>query len=290
MATRHPPRPSKGKAAAAPRRRTSPARDPESVWYGFTRLTPGEKSARVRRVFDSVAGNYDLMNDLMSAGLHRLWKDRLVAMLRPSPGQRLLDVAGGTGDVAIRCAAHTEEQMKIVVCDINPAMLQEGKKKAIDQGFLNGIEWTAGNAESLPFDDASFDTVCIAFGLRNVTRIDKALKDMTRVLKPNGRFFCLEFGPGVSPWLKTLYERYSFTVLPWLGEHVAGDREAYQYLAESIRQFPDQSALAKRMERAGLTEVTWTNLTGGIAVIHKGTKKKTQGHTRRKNSHAAAFR
>jgi demethylmenaquinone methyltransferase / 2-methoxy-6-polyprenyl-1,4-benzoquinol methylase len=257
--------------SAAHSRKTS-KRNPEATWYGFTRIEPGEKAARVRRVFDSVASRYDLMNDLMSGGLHRLWKNRLVAMMRPRAGQKILDVAGGTGDIALRCAEHTEGQAHIVVCDINPAMLQVGRDKAIDHGYLKNVAWVTGDAEALPFSSQSMDTACIAFGLRNVTRIDTALLEMARVLKPGGRFFCLEFSPGVTPWLKELYEHYSFAVLPCLGEHVAGDREAYQYLAESIRKFPDQPTLATRMKKAGLSQVTWQNLTGGIAVVHRGEK------------------
>ena len=244
--------------------------NPEAEWYGFDRVAPADKTARVNRVFDSVAHHYDLMNDLMSGGLHRHWKNRLVAMMRPCAGQAILDVAGGTGDVALRCAARTQGKARIIVCDINPAMLREGRDKAIDRGWLHGIEWTTGNAEALPFANRSMDTVCIAFGLRNVTHIDTALAEFARVLKPGGRFFCLEFSPGVSPWLKEIYDLYSFAVLPWLGRLVAEDREAYQYLAESIRKFPDQPTLTGRMERAGLSHVKWRNLTGGIAVIHEG--------------------
>jgi demethylmenaquinone methyltransferase/2-methoxy-6-polyprenyl-1,4-benzoquinol methylase len=245
--------------------------NPESSWFGFTRVNPSEKTSRVREVFDSVASRYDLMNDLMSGGLHRLWKNELVSLMRPRAGQTILDVAGGTGDIALRCAERTNSKARIIVCDINPAMLRVGQDKAVDRGVLN-IEWIVGNAEALPFPNRCADTVCIAFGLRNVTHIDKALAEFARVLKPGGRFFCLEFTPGVSPWLKELYDIYSFNVLPWLGEHVAKDCQSYQYLAESIRQFPDQQTLAKRMEKAGLSQVKWTNLLGGIAVIHEGWK------------------
>jgi demethylmenaquinone methyltransferase/2-methoxy-6-polyprenyl-1,4-benzoquinol methylase len=212
------------------------------------------------------------MNDLMSGGLHRLWKDRLVKMMNPQAGQVILDVAGGTGDIALRCLKRTDGKAKITVCDINPAMLKAGKAKAIDHGVLSGIEWITGNAEELPVASRSVDIYCIGFGLRNVTHIDKALSEAARVLKPGGKFYCMEFSPGVRRELKPLYDRYCLGVLPWIGEFVAKDRKAYQYLAESIQQFPTQSALAKRMETAGLSQVKWLNLTGGIAVIHEGWK------------------
>ena len=249
------------------------ALNPEAEWFGFSRVAPEQKTSRVREVFASVAGNYDLMNDLMSGGLHRLWKDRLVTMMAPRVGQTILDVAGGTADVALRCAKRTEGKAKVIVCDINPAMLVVGRDKAINQGWLpntSQLSFITGNAEALPIPSRSVDIACIAFGLRNVTRIDAALAEFARVLKPGGRFYCLEFSPGVAPQLKNLYERYSFTILPKLGEWVAKDRASYQYLAESIRQFPTQPMLAKRMERAGLSQVKWLNLLGGIAVIHSG--------------------
>jgi len=248
--------------------RASP--NPEAEWFGAARVSPKEKTARVHKVFESVAENYDLMNDLMSGGLHRLWKDRLVRLMCPKAGQTILDVAGGTGDIALRCLSRTNGKARIIVCDINLAMLKVGQDKAIDHGWLQGIKWITADAESLPFPDRCADTVCIAFGLRNVTRIDTALAEFARVLKPGGRFFCLEFTPGVAPWLKELYGLYCSTVLPWLGEVVAEDRNAYQYLAESIQKFPSQPQLARRMEKAGLEQVKWENLTGGIAVIHSG--------------------
>ncbi|MDR3425739.1 MAG: bifunctional demethylmenaquinone methyltransferase/2-methoxy-6-polyprenyl-1,4-benzoquinol methylase UbiE [Alphaproteobacteria bacterium] len=247
-----------------------PAPNPESEWFGFRRVDPEEKTGLVHRVFSSVAGRYDLMNDLMSGGLHRLWKDSLVCRMNPKAGMTLLDVAGGTGDIALRLQKRMEGKARIIVCDINPAMLAQGKAKAIDHGILSGIDWVTGNAEALPFPDRSVDMYSIAFGLRNVTRIDQALREAARVLKPGGRFFCMEFSPGVIPALKPLYETYCVNVLPLLGEFVAKDREAYQYLAESILKFPAQQELAKRMEKAGLSQVKWTNLSGGIAVIHEG--------------------
>jgi len=244
--------------------------NPESYWFGSRRVTPSEKTGMVRDVFASVASRYDLMNDLMSGGLHRLWKDRLVGMMNPKPGQIILDVAGGTGDIALRCARRISGKARIIVCDLSPAMLAEGRAKMIDRGLLSGIEWITGNAEGLPLPPRSVDIYCIAFGLRNVTHIDKALQEAARVLKPGGRFYCLEFSPGVKRGLKPLYDRYCTEVLPRLGGWVAQDHDAYQYLAESIRKFPDQPALAKRMQAAGLDNVKWSNLTGGIAVIHEG--------------------
>ncbi len=244
--------------------------NPESEWFGFRPVSPDEKAGLVGRVFSSVADRYDLMNDLMSGGLHRLWKDSLVRRIKPQAGQQILDVAGGTGDVALRCYKKAKCNAAITVCDINPAMLAQGKAKAVNQGILRGITWVEGNAEDLPFADRSMDLYSIAFGLRNVTRIDQALREAARVLKPGGRFYCLEFSPGVTPFLKPLYETYCTKILPPLGGFVAQDREAYQYLAESILKFPPQEELARRMEKAGLGCVRWTNLTGGIAVIHEG--------------------
>ncbi len=201
-----------------------------------------------------------------------MWKDHFVTLMRPIAGEVIVDVAGGTGDIALRCAQKTDGKGKITVCDINPAMLRVGQNKAIDHGWLNDIQWTLGNAEALPFQTNSVDLLSIAFGLRNVTRIDDALAEFFRILKPGGRFFCMEFSPTPIKPLKKIYELYSFTVLPWLGEKVAHDRESYQYLAESIRQFPVPDALAARMKKAGFECVRWHALLGGIAVIHSGWK------------------
>jgi demethylmenaquinone methyltransferase/2-methoxy-6-polyprenyl-1,4-benzoquinol methylase len=262
----------KRKTPAPSDREANSKADSEAHWFGFRPVAPSEKTALVREVFASVAGHYDVMNDLMSGGLHRLWKNRLVAMMRPQAGQVILDVAGGTGDIALRCHRKTAGKALISVCDINAAMLKEGRAKAVDQGILSGIQWVIGDAEILPIPSQSVDIYAITFGLRNVTHIDKALAQAVRVLKPGGRFYCLEFSPGVKPALKPLYDRYCVSVLPWLGEIVGKDRKAYQYLAESIQQFPQQAALAKRMESAGLAAVQWTNLNAGIAVIHSGWK------------------
>ena len=236
--------------------------------FGFRRVPQGEKSRLVRDVFDRVAFRYDVMNDLMSGGIHRLWKDALADSVAPRPGERLLDLAGGTGDIAFRLAARGRGGARIIVCDASEAMVARGRDRAIDRGLLDGIDWLVGDAQSLPFAGGSFDACTIAFGLRNVTDIDRALAEARRVLKPGGRFFCLEFSRVVVPLLSDLYERYSFSVLPWLGERVTGERAAYQYLVESIRRFPAQKALARRMAAAGLGQVRFRNLSGGIAALH----------------------
>lgn len=237
--------------------------------FGYRRVKAEEKARLVRQVFDSVADRYDLMNDLMSGGIHRLWKAELVDRLAPRAGQELLDVAGGTGDIALRILQRAGGA-RVIVCDINENMLGHGRDRAIDAGRLAGIAWIVGDAEALPVADASVDGYTIAFGLRNVTHLDRVLFEARRVLKPGGRFLCLEFSPVDRWFLGRLYDLYSFAVLPFLGQVVAGDREAYQYLAESIRRFPPQPELAERMAAAGLERVSYRNLTGGIAAIHSG--------------------
>jgi len=242
----------------------------EETDFGFRRVRAAEKPRLVGAVFESVATRYDLMNDLMSVGVHRLWKAALIDRLRPRPGETLLDLAGGTGDIAFRFLERVNRRGTAIVCDFTPAMLEVGAARAIDRGILEGIEWVAGDAEKLPFAKASVDAVTIAFGLRNVTHRDAALAEVLRVLKPGGRFLCLEFSHVALPWLARLYDLYSFTVLPLLGELVARDRASYQYLAESIRRFPDQEALAAEMRAAGFAEVRARSLSGGIAAIHSG--------------------
>ena len=245
--------------------------------FGFRDVPEGEKAPLVRAVFDSVAGRYDLMNDLMSAGIHRWWKAEMVRVLNPRPGQRLLDVAGGTGDVARRALPRVAPPYAgagatvgggVVVCDANRQMLDTGRAGALDDGILAGIEWLCGDAEALPFADRSFDLYTIAFGLRNVTRIERALSEARRVLKPGGRFLCLEFTPAVAPLIQPLYDFYSFEVLPLLGQIVTGNRDAYTYLVESIRRFPPQSVLTEMVAAAGLERARYRNLTGGIAALH----------------------
>ncbi|MDR3518620.1 MAG: bifunctional demethylmenaquinone methyltransferase/2-methoxy-6-polyprenyl-1,4-benzoquinol methylase UbiE [Azospirillaceae bacterium] len=241
---------------------------PEARWFGFRPVDPATKASLVRDVFDSVAGNYDLMNDLMSGGIHRAWKAYLIDRIAPRPGMMLLDVAGGTGDIAFRFLERGGPTCHVHVCDINESMLRVGRDRAVDRGLLKGIDWTVGNAETLPVQSRSVDVYTIAFGLRNVSRIDAALAEAARVLKPGGRFFCLEFSRVVLPVMREIYDRYSFTVLPWLGQIIAGDRAAYQYLAESIRQFPDQDSLVRRIEAAGFGQVRYRNLTSGVAALH----------------------
>lgn len=246
--------------------------NPESLWFGEEKVTPDEKTALVRGVFDSVASRYDLMNDLMSGGMHRLWKDRFVRMIRPRPDWAYLDVAGGTGDIAFRLRKKAGPGARITVCDLNESMLSVGRDRALDRGFGPGLKWVTGNAEALPFPDRSFDLYTIAFGLRNVTRIDTALAEAFRVLRPGGRFFCLEFSRVTDPILAKLYDRFSFSIIPRLGSIVAKDRQSYQYLVESIRKFPHQHDLARRMEAAGFQGVDFSDYTGGIAAAHWGLK------------------
>jgi demethylmenaquinone methyltransferase/2-methoxy-6-polyprenyl-1,4-benzoquinol methylase len=247
--------------------------DPQSLTsFGYREVPEDQKQGLVREVFSSVARNYDLMNDLMSAGVHRLWKDAMVEWLNPQAGWRVLDVAGGTGDIALRIARAARArggEAEITVCDINPDMLAEGVRRAKGEG---AIRWIAGDAEALPVPDAGFDAYTIAFGIRNVTHIDKALAEAHRVLKPGGRFLCLEFSQVQAPGLDFLYDKFSFNVLPALGQIVAGDGEAYRYLVESIRRFPPQAKFAKMIEQAGLSRVQFRNLTGGIAAIHSAWK------------------
>lgn len=234
--------------------------------FGFREVNRGEKARLVRGVFDTVASRYDLMNDLMSWGVHRLWKAALIDSLKPRASMRLLDVAGGTGDIATRFLRAGGRDA--VVCDINTEMVSVGRDRALDRGVTSGVRWVVGDAEALPLPRASMDAYTIAFGLRNVTDIDRALAEARRVLKPGGRFLCLEFSHVVLPLLSEAYERYSFTVLPKLGARVAGDADAYRYLVESIRRFPDQETLRDRVAAAGLDRVTVRNLSGGIAAIH----------------------
>jgi len=239
-----------------------------STHFGFREVEEVAKTGLVREVFDSVAGRYDLMNDLMSGGVHRLWKSALIDTLRPRAGMDLLDVAGGTGDIARRFL--DAGGGRATVCDINETMLRVGRDKSIDRGVLKGIDWMVGDAEALPLPDCSVGAYTIAFGLRNVTHVERALAEARRVLRPGGRFLCLEFSHVTIPWLEALYERYSFNVLPALGAVVAKDRDSYQYLVESIRRFPPQDRLARMMADAGLDLVSYRNLSGGIAAIHSG--------------------
>jgi demethylmenaquinone methyltransferase/2-methoxy-6-polyprenyl-1,4-benzoquinol methylase len=246
--------------------------NPESQWFGRKSVSPQEKTKLVLGVFDSVASRYDLMNDLMSLGIHRLWKDTLIKKINPTPDLAYLDVAGGTGDIAFRIAKAAGTSKKITVSDINASMLEVGKSRAIDHGFVDGFTWAVANAEALPFPDNSFDVYTISFGLRNVTHIDTALKEAHRVLKPGGRFFCMEFSHLDSDNLQKLYDMYSFTFIPKMGEFVANDRDSYQYLVESIRAFPKRDDLCNRLKAAGFDMARATPLTFGIVAIHEAWK------------------
>ena len=263
--------------------------NPESQWFGQRAVTPEEKTGLVRDVFDSVADQYDLMNDLMSGGVHRLWKDHLIRKIRPRAGLNYLDVAGGTGDIAFKIKKYLEKNFNkpdgasataagllkktsITLCDLNWDMLRVGRDRAVDQGWLDDFEWVTGNAENLPLPDESVDVYTISFGLRNVTHIDTALKEAHRVLKPGGRFYCLEFSHVENPIVSGIYDAFSYKIIPEIGKKVAQDRESYQYLVESIRKFPTQENLKSRMETAGFAKCAFENLTFGVAAIHHGIK------------------
>ncbi|MDX1581382.1 MAG: bifunctional demethylmenaquinone methyltransferase/2-methoxy-6-polyprenyl-1,4-benzoquinol methylase UbiE [Alphaproteobacteria bacterium] len=239
--------------------------------FGYHKVPEAEKQGLVHGVFTSVAQRYDVMNDAMSLGIHRLWKAAMVDWLSPWPGMHVLDVAGGTGDIAFRiqdALARRNASGRVSVCDINESMIRVGRDRAINQNRLRGLDWVVGNAEDLPLPDSSVDAYTIAFGIRNVTHIDRALSEAARVLKPGGRFLCLEFSHLVWNQLKPVYDSYSFHVIPRLGQLIAGDRESYQYLVESIRRFPDQERFKAMIEDAGMSRVKVRNLTGGVAAMH----------------------
>ncbi len=253
------------------------ARSAEDSHFGFETVPLADKQARVDGVFDSVARRYDLMNDLMSGGLHRAWKDALVTAVDPPKSGKefaLLDVAGGTGDIAARVVAAGGAGTRATVCDINEEMLAVGRERIAQQferlGRSDAITFMQGNAEALPFADKSFDAVTIAFGIRNVPRIDEALREAYRVLRTGGRFLCLEFSAVDVPGLDALYEMYSFNVIPAVGEAVTGDRAAYQYLVESIRKFPKPKAFAAMLTQAGFRRVSFTPMSGGVVALHSG--------------------
>jgi demethylmenaquinone methyltransferase / 2-methoxy-6-polyprenyl-1,4-benzoquinol methylase len=239
----------------------------KSTHFGYQQLPEADKALRVAAVFDSVAARYDFMNDLMSAGLHRLWKRALIERSAVQPGERVLDLAGGTGDLARLFAARTGEQGAVVLADINRNMLLLGRDRLLDAGRV--VPLVQCDAEALPFPAASFDCVAIAFGLRNVTRKERALAEMARLLAPGGRLLVLEFSRVWKP-LAPVYDAYSFGVLPRLGQLVAGDGASYQYLAESIRMHPDQDTLKRMLEDAGLERVDYLNLTAGVVALHRG--------------------
>jgi len=238
--------------------------------FGYERVPWGEKKSRVRGVFDSVAPRYDLMNDVMSGGLHRLWKRFTLAKTGLRPGQRALDVAAGSGDLAAGLARQVGKSGRVVATDINAAMLAEGRDRLLNEGLVGNVEYVLADAENLPFPDGSFHCVTIGFGLRNVTDKDAALRSLYRVLKPGGRLLVLEFSRPRLGVLSPLYDTYSFQVLPRLGQLLAGDAESYRYLAESIRKHPDQDTLKTMMQSAGFERCEYFNLTAGIVAVHQG--------------------
>jgi len=249
------------------------ARGGEQTHFGYENVPLDDKQGRVDDVFHSVARRYDLMNDLMSGGLHRAWKDALVTAVNPPKSGRdfsVLDLAGGTGDVAFRVVEAGGPGTRVTVCDINNDMLEVGRERAAKRGLDHAVTFEQGNAEELAYPDRSFDCVTIAFGIRNVPRIENALAPAHRVLKHGGRFLCLEFSSVDVPGLDALYELYSFQVIPRIGEVVTGDREAYRYLVESIRKFPKPKAFAAMIERAGFRRVSYTSMTGGVVALHSG--------------------
>ncbi len=242
--------------------------------FGFREVPEQEKQKLVNEVFAAVAKRYDDMNDLMSAGLHRLWKDDFIAALAPprSVPFRVLDLAGGTGDIAFRILKRGGPRTRVVLADISPEMLMEGRRRAATESDLSRLDFVVANAERLPFADNSFDACTIAFGIRNVAHMEVALRDIHRVLKPGGRFMCLEFSQLSIPLLDRLYDLYSFTVIPAVGKMVTGDGEPYRYLAESIRRFPNQQTFARMIAEAGFSRVSWRNMSGGVVAIHWGWK------------------
>jgi demethylmenaquinone methyltransferase/2-methoxy-6-polyprenyl-1,4-benzoquinol methylase len=239
--------------------------------FGFREVREGEKAGMVHGVFSRVANRYDLMNDLMSGGVHRLWKDAMMDWLAPRPGQRLLDVAGGTGDIAFRFLTRAPGASAVVL-DLTAPMLEEGRKRAQAAALADRLDWVVGDAMALPFADESFDVYTISFGIRNVTRIGDALAEAFRVLRPGGRLMVLEFSRIPNEGLQWAYDRYSFNVIPVMGQVVARDRESYQYLVESIRRFPDQETFAGMIRDAGFEQVKYRNLTMGVAALHSGWK------------------
>lgn len=244
----------------------------QTTHFGYQQVPVMEKASRVAGVFHSVADKYDVMNDVMSFGVHRLWKRLTIDAAGAKQGSKILDLAGGTGDLASKFARIVGQTGKVVLSDINASMLENGRKRLTDLGIAGNIEYVQANAECLPFADNSFDIVTMAFGLRNVTDKDSALGSIFRVLKPGGRLLVLEFSKPVLPGLAPIYDQYSFKLLPMMGKIIANDAESYRYLAESIRMHPDQETLKQMMSTAGFERVTYTNMTGGIVALHKGFK------------------
>lgn len=239
--------------------------------FGYKTVNEDDKASLVKGVFNSVADQYDIMNDVMSVGVHRLWKDSLIDSINPRPGMRLLDVAGGTGDIAFRFL-DAASGGHVTVCDINAEMLRVGAGRAVKKGYDAVTEFVCGDAMRLPFPDRSMDVYTIAFGIRNVTRVEEALADAYRVLKPGGTFYCLEFSPEVVPVLQQAYDAYSFKFIPKMGEVVASDRDSYQYLVESIRRFPAPQKFDAMIKAAGFSRTRWRTMSAGVVAIHSGTR------------------
>lgn len=240
--------------------------------FGYKQVDTDKKESLVAEVFSSVAGKYDIMNDVMSFGVHRIWKKIAMAHTGLKRGMHALDIAGGTGDLTLQMSKQVGATGEVIISDINPDMLEQGRRRLIDKGVAGNVKFVEANAEALPFDDNAFDCVTIAFGLRNVTDKDKALKEMYRVIKPGGRILVLEFSKPVVPGLDKVYDMYSFKILPMMGKIIANDEDSYRYLAESIRMHPDQATLKAMMEAAGFERCTYHNMTGGIVALHKGFK------------------
>lgn len=250
------------------KRKGRPMTEPKDTHFGFKTVGWDEKQSHVRSVFDSVASRYDLMNDVMSMGAHRLWKRHMVDSLRLTDGMQVLDLAGGTGDIGF--AMRKRAAIHLTICDINAEMLKAGRARGFDKN-IRDLNWVCGNAECLPLPDQAFDVVTIAFGIRNVTDIPAALRDMRRVLKPGGRLACLEFSQPTAA-LRPIYDRYSFSVIPRMGEWITKDRDSYQYLVESIRRFPTQDVFADMIRDAGFSQVRYDNLSAGVVALHTGYK------------------
>ncbi|MDV6327682.1 bifunctional demethylmenaquinone methyltransferase/2-methoxy-6-polyprenyl-1,4-benzoquinol methylase UbiE [Idiomarina sp. PL1-037] len=244
----------------------------ESIDFGYQKVARNQKKNLVADVFQSVAAKYDVMNDLMSLGIHRLWKRYTIDCSGARRGMKVLDIAGGTGDLTAQFSRRVGAEGEVVLADINDAMLKVGRDKLRDIGVIGNVRYVQADAEELPFDDNTFDVITIAFGLRNVTDKDKALRSMLRVLKPGGRLLILEFSKPVSATLNQVYDFYSFNILPKMGQVVANDSDSYQYLAESIRMHPDQETLKSMMEAAGYEKVDYQNMTGGVVALHRGYK------------------
>ncbi|MEM8571892.1 MAG: bifunctional demethylmenaquinone methyltransferase/2-methoxy-6-polyprenyl-1,4-benzoquinol methylase UbiE [Pseudomonadota bacterium] len=244
----------------------------QTTHFGYETIPEADKAGRVQQVFSSVAARYDLMNDAMSLGIHRIWKDAMLDWLAPRPGMRLLDVAGGTGDIAFRFLERVRGDGSVSVLDMTEPMLDEGRTRSETQRIEGKLDWVVGDAMALPFSPSTYDAYTISFGIRNVTRIEDALSEAYRVLKPGGRLLILEFSHVPNTLLRRLYDTYSFNVIPRLGQTLANDRESYQYLVESIRRFPDQETLVGMIRAAGFEQVAYRNLSMGIAALHSGWK------------------